>query len=251
MEEIESEWQFHFCIGAFDGCHISIKCPLGGAEACKEFYNFKNFYSLVLMALIDSKYRFIWASAGFPGNSHDAVILKSTNLYKSLISHQVFQPIAQDLDGSEITPFLLGDGAFPFHTWLMKPYSNTSLKSQQRYFNYRLSRARMVTEGAFRQLKGRWPILLRKCESRPENVKAIVLACIVLHNLCIYFKDIAPRQWDLTKDPFSNKRRDKSEIRKLLLMNSCRTVTDKNINANKVREALRNKFWLEKMDFTK
>ena len=48
MEEMESGRQFPFCIGAFDGCHIPIKCPHGGAEACKEFYNFKNFYSVVL-----------------------------------------------------------------------------------------------------------------------------------------------------------------------------------------------------------
>ena len=250
MEEMEGEWQFPFCFGAFDGCHIPIKCPHGGAEACKEFYNFKNFYSIVLMALVDSKYRFIWASAGFPGNSHDAVILKSTNLYRSLITGQVIPSIAHDLNGSKIPPLLLGDGAFPFHTWLMKPYSNASLTSEQRYFNYRLSRARMVTEGAFGQLKGRWRILSRKCESKPENVKIFVLACIVLNNLCIKFQDVAPRQWDLSKDPFSNKRREKSEIRNLLLMSCCRTTTENNIDASKVRETLTNKFWLEKMEVT-
>eukprot|EP00795_Rhopilema_esculentum_P015916 gene15916-7250_t len=99
-----------------------------------------------------------------------------------------------NVDGSEIAPLLLGDGAFPFHTWLMKPYSNAYLTPQQRYFNYRLSRARMVTEGAFGQLKGRWRILLRKCESRPENVKVFTFACVVLHNLCIRCQDVAPRQ---------------------------------------------------------
>ncbi|XP_065070679.1 uncharacterized protein LOC135695493 [Rhopilema esculentum] len=250
MEEMESEWQFPYCFGAFDGSHIPIKCPHGGAEACKEFHNFKNFYSTVIMALVDSKYRFIWVSAGFPGNSHDAVILKSTKLYSSLASSQIIPHIAQNVDGSEIAPLLLGDGAFPFHTWLMKPYSNAYLTPQQRYFNYRLSGARMVTEGAFGQLKGRWRILLRKCESRPENVKVFTLACVVLHNLCIRCQDVAPRQWDLTKDPSSNKRRDQSEVRKLLLMRNCRTVTDNNRNATKIRETLKDKFWREKIDIT-
>ena len=214
MEEMESEWLFPYCFGAFDGSHIPIKCPHGGAEACKEFHNFKNFYSAVMMALVHSKCQFIWVSAGFPGNSHD------------------------------------GDGAFPFHTWLMKPYSNAHLTPQQRYFNYCLSRARMVTEGAFGQLKGRWRILLRKWESRPENVKVFTLACVVLHNLCIRCQDVAPRQWDLTKDPSSNKRRDQSEVCKLLLMRNCRTVTDNNRNATKVRETLKDKFWREKVDIT-
>ena len=203
-----------------------------------------------MMALVDSKYRFIWVIAGFPGNSHDAVILKSTKLYSLLASSQIIPHIAQDVDGSKIAPLLLGDGAFPFHTWLMKPYSNAYLTPQQRYFNYRLSRARMVTEGAFGQLKGRWRILLRKCESRPENVKVFTLACVVLHNLCIRCQDVAPRQWDLTKDPSSNKRRDQSEVRELLLMRNCRTVADNNRNATKIRETLKDKFWREKIDIT-
>jgi hypothetical protein len=75
MEEI---WQFPCCWAAVDGCHISIKCPDGGAEAAKEYHNFKNFYSIVLMGLVDAKYRFVWASVGFPGNTHDAMILQAT-----------------------------------------------------------------------------------------------------------------------------------------------------------------------------
>ena len=64
MEEI---WQFPVCWAAVNGCHIPIKCPDGGAEAAKEYYNFKNLYSIVLMGLVDAKYRFVWASAGSLG----------------------------------------------------------------------------------------------------------------------------------------------------------------------------------------
>lgn len=32
----------------------------------------------MLMAMVDSKYTFVWGSCGFPGNSHDAIIFKST-----------------------------------------------------------------------------------------------------------------------------------------------------------------------------
>ena len=37
MEEMEGEWHFSFSFGAFDGCHIPLKCPHRGAEACKDF----------------------------------------------------------------------------------------------------------------------------------------------------------------------------------------------------------------------
>ena len=56
--------------------------------------------------------------------------------------------------------------------------TNAKLTGKERYFNYRLSRARMVTKCAYGQLKGRLQILLRKCESLPEEVKMITLACI-------------------------------------------------------------------------
>ena len=60
MEVMDSEWQFTSAYGAIDGSHIPIHCPPGGAEAAKEYHNFKNFYSVVLMAIVDAKYRIIW-----------------------------------------------------------------------------------------------------------------------------------------------------------------------------------------------
>ncbi len=52
MELMDEEWQFHCAYAAIDGCHIPICCLPGGAEAAKEFHNFKNFYSIVLMAIV-------------------------------------------------------------------------------------------------------------------------------------------------------------------------------------------------------
>ena len=99
----------------------------------------------------------------------------------------------------------------------------------------------MVTEGAYGKLKGRWRVLYHKCESRVDNVKAIILACIVLHNICIDRGDSAPRQWDLSRDPASNKRRPRDEVRSLLQMRhcNCRRIPDTNHDAVKIREALK------------
>lgn len=51
MKEMNDRWQFPFCRIAIDGCHILIKCPPGGAASCKEYHNFKNCYSVVLIAI--------------------------------------------------------------------------------------------------------------------------------------------------------------------------------------------------------
>ncbi len=75
MLDMEEMRQFPSCWAAIDGCHIPIKCPPGGKNACKEYHNYKNFYSVVLMAFVDSHYCFIWASCGFPGNSHDSIMI--------------------------------------------------------------------------------------------------------------------------------------------------------------------------------
>ena len=114
MIEMESQWQFPCCFGAIDGCHIPIKCPAGGLEACKEFHNLKNFYSIVLMAIIDAKYRFIWASAGFPGNSHDSIIFQSTSLYNDITVNQCIPAVTKNEGGVDIFPLILGDSEFPF-----------------------------------------------------------------------------------------------------------------------------------------
>ena len=243
--DMEELWQFPFCWGSIDGCHIPIKCPSGGLEACKEYHNYKNFYSVVLMAIVDSNYRFLWASCGFPGNSHDSIIFQSTELWNNITENNAIPNIGQTVDKTVIYPLLLGDSAFPLQTWMMKPYTNAVLTKKQSNFNYRLSRARMVTEGAFGQMKGRWRVLLRKMESEADQVKTTALACIVLHNICIDKGETLSRKLDPTVDPLTNERRDRDTIRSLLQMRSCNKIKDTTAKAEQIRNALCKKLWQE------
>ena len=57
--DMDERWQFSCSWGAVDGCHLPLKCPPGGQTTAKEYHNLKIFYSVVLMALVDAKYRFI------------------------------------------------------------------------------------------------------------------------------------------------------------------------------------------------
>ena len=164
-------------LGSNDGCHIPIKCPPGGLEACKEYHDFKNFNSILLMGRVDSHYRFVWGSCNFPGNSHDAVIqFRSTDLSNWI--QEGFMPTIGKAVG-DITVLVVGDSAFLLRSWLMRPFTNAVLTSQQCYFNYRLSRARMVTEAAYGQLKGRWRVLFRKSESSRDQARLTTLECIL------------------------------------------------------------------------
>ena len=246
MLDTEQLWQFPCGWGAIDGCHLPLKCPAGGLEACKEYYNFKNFYSIILMGMVDAKYRFIWASCGYPGNSHDSTIFKSTKLWEDMTDGEIIPQIGKDIGGVTVSPLILGDSAFPFKPWLMKPFTNAVLTPVQSNFNYRLSRARMVVECAYGQLKGRWRILLRKCESTPVELRSACWACIVLHNICISRGESLSRKLDLTIDPNSNEMRDRATIRRLLNMTECERIPDTNREAIRIRNSLAEKLWLEK-----
>ena len=116
---------------------------------------------------------------GLYGEHVVSQVTQMTQLWKNVKENNLIPSVGQDVNGIIVPPLVLGDSAFSLTPWLMKPYTNATLTIEQRYFNYRLSRARMVTEGAFGQLKSRWRVLLRKCESNHEVVRNSTLACMV------------------------------------------------------------------------
>ena len=104
----------------------------------------------------------------------------------------------------------------------------------------------MVTEGAYGQLKGRWRILLRKCESRNEEVRRSALACVILHNICIDMGDTISKKLDISIDPATNQRRDRKQLRELIEMRACKSTRESCPGAAKIRDCLADKLWLEK-----
>lgn len=67
--EFETKWGFPQFVGAIDGSHIPIKAP---TDFHTDYYNRKGWYSVILQAVVDSKYKFIDINVGWPGKVHDA-----------------------------------------------------------------------------------------------------------------------------------------------------------------------------------
>ena len=91
----------------------------------------------------------------------------------------------------------MGDSAFPARPWLLKAYPDTTKNQKEVYFNKTLRAARVVSEHAYGMLKGRWRLIYKKTESRRRNIKAVIMACIALHNLCIGRSDLCIPRWQL------------------------------------------------------
>ena len=65
--------QFPNCIGDVDGKHVRIKMPTDSGSL---FYNYKHFFSILLLALVDANYCFIAVDVGAVGKSSDSNVFK-------------------------------------------------------------------------------------------------------------------------------------------------------------------------------
>jgi len=62
--EFERTANFLHCLGAVDGKHIRVIKP---ERSGSMFYNYKDFFSFVLMAVADNNYRFVYIDIGSYG----------------------------------------------------------------------------------------------------------------------------------------------------------------------------------------
>ena len=98
----------------------------------------------------------------------------------------------QDINGLDVAPFIVGDGAYPLQEWLLKPYPKIGvfLAQDEKRFNKELSKACVKVEHCFGMLKGRWRILRNIILDDLQKVPLIVLCCCILHNICIFQNDV-------------------------------------------------------------
>ncbi|XP_041349545.1 protein ALP1-like [Gigantopelta aegis] len=181
-ELFNTRWQFPHAVGALDGKHVAIKKKKKGESM---YFNYKRYHSIVLMALVDADYKFMWVNVGSPGSCSDAQIWNDCDLREHIFTDRIGWPQPDPLphDDTDTPYYIIGDEAFALRTWLMKPFSRRHMDHEERIFNYRLSRARRVVENAFGILANCFSCLLTTLRHNPSTVESIVLACVCLHNV--------------------------------------------------------------------
>lgn len=180
--DFEEKWQFPHCVGAIDGKHVAIIAPPNTGSL---YYNYKHFYSIVLMAIVDAFSRFVYVDIGQYGRISDGGVFNNSSIGQLLASNSLPLPPADIVTGSEsfIAPYtFVADDAFALKSNMLKPYSLKNLTPAQRIFNYRLSRARNKSENAIGIIAQRFRILEKPIHLDPEKASLITLTICCLHN---------------------------------------------------------------------
>lgn len=172
------KWQMINCGGCIDGKHIRIMKPQGSGAL---YYNYKKFYSIVLMAIVNADYEFVYIDVGKQGRLSDGGVIEATSFHNALTTGSLSLPTNDDTDENFNFVFV-GDEAFALHDNILKPYPQRSLNYERRIYNYRISRCRNVVENAFGLMSARFRILHTAINLEPSKVVSIVVAVCALHN---------------------------------------------------------------------
>ena len=180
--QFAERWNLPHCCGALDGKHVAIRKPKNSGTL---YYNYKGYFSIVLLALVDANYKFLWVDVGANGASSDAGVFNRSALEAPLREGRMGLPDPEPLphDDRDTPFFIVGDDAFPLRPYLMKPFSHRYLTRPERIFNYRLSRGRRVVENAFGILANRFRCLLTTLATTHDTASFVVQACLCLHNI--------------------------------------------------------------------
>ena len=150
----------------------------------------KKFHALVLQAVVDYNLKFMDIATGFPGSFHDTRVLRLSSIFDRAEASDILSSPVENINGTNVRPLILGDGAYPLKSWLIKRYPHIgALTRSQRNFNWELSKNRAKVEQAFGMLKTRWRYLQNQLVEPVDKVSKTISVCCILHNICVDIND--------------------------------------------------------------
>ena len=178
------KWNYPWGLGALDGKHC-VTQAFGNSGSL--FYNYKKTFSVILLALADANYKFLYVDIGSPGMNNDAGVMLNSSLQNAMTYDTLNMP-KSSLRGVDY--HILGDDAFGHTKRLVKLYPSRGLTPSQRIFNLRFSRERRVVENSFGIMSAKFRILRSPILQKYENACATIKAVCVLHNFLLINQDI-------------------------------------------------------------
>ena len=143
------------CTGSIDGKHIVLQAPSNSGSL---YFNYKGSHSVVLLAVCDAQYRFIYilymcmynnsalitinffgkfrftlVDLGQAGRFSDSGVLSSSTFGKMMMNGSLHFPSPKPLPGTTnpALPFVMvGDEAFPLRENMLRPFPGCNLPGQ-------------------------------------------------------------------------------------------------------------------------
>lgn len=184
QEEITRNYRQFFEIGSFptvigtiDCTHVKIQGQ-GGVDG-EVFRCRKQFMSINVQSVSSADLKFQDIVARWPGSTHDSHIFKNSRISQRFV------------DGEFGVSVLLGDGGYKLEKYLMTPFRNPANEEELRYNQIQIL-VRNTVERKYGNWKKRFPCLVFGLRCKLETSLAVIVACAVLHNICIDNRDEMP-----------------------------------------------------------
>jgi hypothetical protein len=129
--EFERRANFPNCLGAVDGKRIRVTKPeLSGSM----FYNYEDFFPVVLMAVPDTNYRFVYVDIG-NGKDCDSNILKRstpwTSIQTNMLELHIERPLSRT-EGPKVPYFFVGDDGSALNRNIHRPFGGSKLSVKKK-----------------------------------------------------------------------------------------------------------------------
>ena len=169
--------KFPNVLGCVDGTQIAIVSPSTNEHlyVCR-----KGFHSINVQVVCGADMKFLNVVSKWPGSTHDSFVWSNSQI-SNFMEHR-----SRIGSGG----WLLGDSGYPLRPFLMTPVLNEQTEGEKAY-NRSHKRTRSIVERSIGQMKTRFRCLDRTggcLMFTPERAAKTIIACAVLHNICILNK---------------------------------------------------------------
>lgn len=106
----KERWNFPNCIRRIDGKYVEIKWS---NKSGTSYYFYKNYFSIVLLAIVDPYYNFIIVDIGNYGRLSDSAIFENSSFYREFVDNKTILS-AKPLPGTDtpVPHVFVGDEGF-------------------------------------------------------------------------------------------------------------------------------------------
>ncbi|XP_065213051.1 putative nuclease HARBI1 [Planococcus citri] len=165
--------RFPRVIGAIDCTHVRIQSP--GGNYPEVFRNRKGYFSLNVQTISSADLKVLDIVARYPGSVHDQTVFNNSDVKMKLEQGQ----FGRD-------SIVVADAGYANTKYIATPLRNPNT-DVQRLYNESIIRTRNPVERQYGVLKRRFPVLALGMRMKLKKIQSVIVACAVLHNICIDF----------------------------------------------------------------